>query len=436
MTLNNELKNWYVTNFKMFEEGLNGESKSKFHLVRKDALSKFRELEFPTTKDEEWKYTNISPLLNYNFRQPVSTKLKPEQIEKYLFNTKDFITLVFINGFYDESLSSVPKEIKGLTVKNLSAALKENSPICEKYLSRFAPYQSSIFTALSTAFVKEGTFVHVEKNAIIEKPIQLLYLTATGENIITNPRNLFVIENNAQVKIVEIHKSLEENVNFTNLVTEVVVEENAIVEHVKLQDENLKSFHISRLEVDLKKSSNYASYNVSIGAWIARSDINARFNDEGGECTLNGLYLAHENQLVDTHTLIDHAKPNCNSHELYKGVMDDKSRAVFNGKVMVRKDAQKTNAFQENKNILLSDEAVVDTKPQLEIFADDVKCSHGATIGQLSKEGLFYLRSRGFSEELARTTLIYAFASDVVHSISISEVRDKLEEMLAEKLLK
>ncbi|MDP3831225.1 MAG: Fe-S cluster assembly protein SufD, partial [Ignavibacteriaceae bacterium] len=308
--------------------------------------------------------------------------------------------------------------------------------ITEKYLARFALYDTNIFTALSTAFLKEGAFILVEKNSVIEKPIQILYVTATGENVITNPRNLFVVEENAQVKIVEIHKSLEENLNFTNTVTEVIVDNNAVVEHIKLQDENLRSFHVSRLEVDLEKSSNYSSYNVSIGAAISRNDSNARFNDEGGECTLNGLYLTQGEQLVDNHTMIDHAKPHCNSHELYKGVMNDKSRAVFNGKVLVRKDAQKTNAFQENKNILLSEEAIVDTKPQLEIFADDVKCSHGATIGQLSKDALFYLRSRGFGEEFARTTLIYAFASDVVHSISIPEVRDRLEAMLAEKLLK
>jgi Fe-S cluster assembly protein SufD len=436
MNSNELLKNWYVTNFKTFEDNLNGESKSKFHQVRKDALSKFRELDFPTLKDEDWRYTNISPMLNYNFRQPARVKIKNEQIEKFLFNKKDFITLVFVNGYYDETLSSIPKEVKGLTIKNLSTAIKENFNITEKYLARFALYNSNIFTALSTAFLKEGAFILVEKNSVIEKPIQILYVTATGENVITNPRNLFVVEENAQVKIVEIHKSLEENLNFTNTVTEVIVDNNAVVEHIKFQDENLRSFHVSRLEVDLEKSSNYSSYNVSIGAAISRNDSNARFNDEGGECTLNGLYLTQGEQLVDNHTMIDHAKPHCNSHELYKGVMNDKSRAVFNGKVLVRKDAQKTNAFQENKNILLSEEAIVDTKPQLEIFADDVKCSHGATIGQLSKDALFYLRSRGFGEEFARTTLIYAFASDVVHSISIPEVRDRLEAMLAEKLLK
>lgn len=436
MNENLELKNSYINTFKSFEESLNGESLLPVHQIRKDAISKFSELNFPTLKDEEWKYTNLTPLLNFSFKQANRVNIKHEEIEKYLFDNNDFITLVFVNGYLDKSLSNIPKELEGLQIKHLADAIKENSEEVNKYLTRFALYDNNIFTALSTAFINEGAFISVEKNAIIEKPIQLLYITSAENEIITNPRNLFIAKENSQVKIVETYASLCDNVNFTNVVTEVIVEESAVVEHIKFQHENLKSFHISRLEVELEKTSNYASYNICIGASIARTDINAKFNGSNAECTLNGLYLTEENQLVDNHTLIDHAKPHCNSYERYKGVMDGSSRAVFNGKVMVRQDAQKTNAFQENKNILLSDDAMVNTKPQLEIFADDVKCSHGATIGQLDAEALFYLRARGFSSELARTTLIYAFASNVVHSISIPEVRHRLENILEEKLLR
>ncbi len=247
------------------------------------------------------------------------------------------------------------------------------------------------------------------------------------------PRNLFIAGKNSQVTIIEHYVSTEESVYFTNAVTEIVADENSVVDHIKLQEESINAFHIARMEVNQERNSNFSSHSISIGAGLTRNDFNSRFNDEGSECTLNGLFMIEGNQLFDAHTLIDHAMPHCNSHEHYKGILNDKSRGVFNGKVIVRPDAQKTNAFQENNNILLSNNALVNTKPQLEIFADDVKCSHGATIGQLDEEARFYLKSRGIGEEASRAILLHAFASDVVTSIKTESLRNYLEKIITER---
>ena len=267
-------------------------------------------------------------------------------------------------------------------------------------------------------------------NKIVEDPIHIIFLTSSDDKIITQPRNLFIAGKNSQVSIIEHYAGTDESIYFTNTVTEIVAGENAILDHIKLQEESKKAFHVARMEVDQERSSNFSSHSVSTGGTITRNDFNSRFNNEGGECTLNGLFILEDGQLFDVHTLIDHANPYCNSHEHYKGILEDNSRGVFNGKVIVRPDAQKTNAFQENNNILLSNNALVNTKPQLEIFADDVKCSHGATIGQLDEEARFYLKSRGIGNEAATSILIHAFASDVITSIKLDAIRNYLKEIL------
>ncbi len=383
-----EFKNWFLKNFEAFENSLNGESKKPIHKIRKDALSSFSELNFPTTKDEEWKYTNIASLLKHNFTPSKGeTQLTHEDIQKYLFDNLKDNYLVFINGFYAEELSNLQKITKSVVVKNLAKAIEENSEIVQKHFGKYAGYNGQIFTSLSTAFTNDGAFVYVPNGKVVEEPIHILFITdSIGKKVLSQPRNLFVAGKNTQVTIIEHYISLNEDIYFTNTVTEFVADENAVVDHIKLQEESKNAFHIARMEVDQERSSNFTSHSISLGASIARNDFNSKFNDVGGECMLNGLFLTDGTQHFDTHTLIDHAKPHCNSHEHYKGILDDKSRGVFNGKVIVRPDAQKTNAFQENNNIILSDEALVNTKPQLEIFADDVKCSHGATIGQLDEE--------------------------------------------------
>ncbi len=430
-----EFKNWFLKNFETFENSLNGESKKPIHQIRKDAISAFSELNFPTLKDEEWKYTNISPLLNHNFvSSKGETKLTNNDISKFLFDNIKDNHLVFVNGFYNDELSNLQKITKGVVVKNLAKAIEENSEIVEKHFGKYAVYKGQIFTSLSTAFTNEGAFIYVPDGKIVEEPIHILFITdANDKKILSQPRNLFVAGKNSQVTIIEHYISLNESIYFTNTVTEFVADENSVVDHIKLQEESKNAFHIARMEVDQERSSNFTSHSISLGAAIARNDFNSKFNDVGGECKMNGLFLTDGVQLFDTHTLIDHAKPHCNSHEHYKGILDDKSRGVFNGKVIVRQDAQKTNAFQENNNIILSDEALINTKPQLEIFADDVKCSHGATIGQLDDEAMFYLNARGIGKDTARTILIRAFASDVLTSIKIKEVRNYLEEILNKK---
>src|SRR4030067_642758 len=323
------------------------------------------------------------------------------------FEKMEHSLLVFINGIYSKALSKIKNLPKGVIAKSLAEAIKEDNPIVKQHIGKYADFKNHIFTSLSTAFVNDGAFVYVPDGKVIEDPIHILFLTIADDNkILVQPRNLFVAAKNSQSTFIEHYASLNDDIYFTNSVTEIVTEENAFVDHVKLQEESIKAFHIGRMDVHQERNSNFVSHFISFGSEISRNDFNCRFNDEGGECMLNGLYLIEGSQLFDAHTLIDHAKPHCNSHEHYKGILTDSSRGGFNGKVIGRKDAQKTNAFQENNNIILSNDALVNTKPQLEIFADDVKCSHGATIGQLDNDAMFYLKSRGIGEDEAKAILI------------------------------
>ncbi|MBK7500308.1 MAG: Fe-S cluster assembly protein SufD [Ignavibacteriales bacterium] len=430
-----DIKNYYLNQFDEFEKSLNGEKSSDFHKVRKDAISKFAELTFPTQKDEEWKYTNISSLQKHNFSPAaVKANVSSETINKFLFDKMEHSLLVFVNGNFSPELSKLIDIPKGVVIGSLAEALKNNNPVVKKHLGKYAENENYFFTTLSSAFTKDGAFIYVPDGKVVEDPIHIIFITKSGsEKILTQPRNLFVAGKNSQVTIIEHYVSDEDSVYFTNSITEIVADENAIVDHIKLQEESNKAFHIARMEVDQERSSNFSSHLISHGAEISRNDFNARFNDEGSECMLNGLFMIGDEQLFDAHTMIDHAKPHCNSHEHYKGILQDKSKGVFNGKVMVRQDAQKTNAFQQNNTILLSNDAVMNTKPQLEIFADDVKCSHGATIGKLNDEAKFYLKSRGIGEDAATAILIHAFASDVITSIKIPALRDYLEEIITKR---
>lgn len=430
-----EIKDWYVSNFGEFEKRLNGGRDNSIHQKRKDALSNFSRLDFPTIKDEEWKYTSIASLLKHNFVPSYENKdVSTQFIKSKLFDEMEHSLIVFVNGRYAPAHTDLLNLPKGVIVGSIANEIKNKNEILHKYFGKYADHQNHIFTALSTAFTEDGAFIYVPAGKIIEEPIHIIFVTTSGnQKILTQPRNLFVAEKNSQVTIIEHYVSEAASIYFTNAVTEIVAEENAIVDHIKLQEESKKAFHIARMEVDQERTSNFSSHLISTGADLTRNEFNARFNDEGGECTLNGLYMIDGTQLFDAHTLMDHAKPHCNSHEHYKGILDGKSRGVFNGKVIVRQDAQKTNAFQENNNILLSDEALVNTKPQLEIFADDVKCSHGATIGQMDEDAKFYLKSRGIGEEASKGILLHAFASDVVTSIKIESVRNYIERIITEK---
>lgn len=428
-----DIKQYFIDQFQKFERSLNGEKDSHFHKMRKSALDEFSKLSVPTQKDEEWKYTNISPLLKHNFVQGKRVHLTPDKISKFLFDQLEHSLMVFVNGHFAPELSRLDDIPDTVKVSSLSDEIKKNNPLVAKHLGKYADNKNQIFTALSTAFTNDGAFIYVPEGKIIENAIHIIFLTSSEQKICTQPRNLFIAGKNSQVTIIEHYVSDDDNVYFTNSVTEIIADENAIVDHIRLQEESTKAFHIARMEVDQERSSTFSSHLISTGAEFARNEFNATFNDEGSECTLNGLFMIKDDQLFDAHTMIDHAKPHCVSHEHYKGILQDKSKGVFNGKVMVRQDAQKTNAFQENNTILLSDDAVMNTKPQLEIFADDVKCSHGATIGKLDQNAMFYLKSRGIGDEAATAILIHAFASDVITSIKIPAVREYLEKIISQR---
>lgn len=432
-----ELKEWYSSSFEKFESNLNGESKSFFHELRKDAISKLVELDFPTLKNEEWKYTNVTPILKQNFipaRNAKTTIFSRDEIDKFLFKGFDCCLLVFVNGRYSEELSKVNELPEGIVIDSMKNVLLNNPEMIKDYAGKLSKIDNS-FNALNTAFAQDGLVIKVADGKVLENPVQVLFLNGSkGENVLSTPRNLIIAGKNSRAKVIFNYYGSTEKKYFMSAVTEVYCDDDSIVDIYKIQNEDLNSFHIEKVEVEQKQGSLFNHHSISFGGALVRNDINSTHKGERIDTHYYGLYLGNDNQHIDNHTFIDHAKPNCESNEVYKGILDDNSRGVFNGKIMVRPDAQKTNAFQSNKTILLSDKARIDTKPQLEIFADDVKCSHGATIGRLDEEAYFYIRSRGIPDELAKSMLIRAFANDVVESVKINELKDQLNHMIFEHL--
>jgi Fe-S cluster assembly protein SufD len=433
---NTNIVDWYVSNYKQFENNLNGHRNIPFYEIRKNAISNFEKLGFPTTKNEEWKYTNISPILKqeFVFSKPVA-KIEPAMIERFKFSGMDENVLVFLNGRYSKEFSSLKNLEQSIIIEGLTEAQQKYPQLVNQHLAKYADFNNETFTALNTAFTFDGLFIYIPQNIIVESPIHLLYLSDESDEIyLSNHRNLIVIEENSQAKFVDTYNHVAENTYFLNLVTEIFVGKHALVEHVKIQDESPRAFHISNCQIHQERESNFSHINIDLGASLVRNNLNIRLNGEQVESHLIGFYLGKGTQHIDNHTLVDHAYPNCYSNELYKGILDVKSHGVFNGKILVRKDAQKTNAYQDNKNLLLTDDATINTKPQLEIFADDVKCSHGATVGQLDEEALFYLRSRGINMDKALSILRYAFAKDVFDYIKIESVSEKLDQILHQRM--
>jgi Fe-S cluster assembly protein SufD len=428
-------KEMCLKSFEDFEKNLNGEKQLPIHSYRKKAFEHFINLDIPTVKNEEWKYTNISFLAKEEFIiNPVKTDFSYDHISKFLFDNLEHSLITFVNGLYIKNLSKLLDIPSGVEILSLSEAIKNNHTIVKDYLGSSSENTNNFFTTLNSSFINDGALIYVPDGKIVENPIHLIfYNNSSSPKELIQPRNLFVVGKNAQVTILEHFVSDTDTEYFTNSVTEIFVDENGNLDHIKLQEESLKSIHIGRMDINQERNSNFSSHLISTGAKFSRNEFNSVFKGEGSESTLNGLFMIDGEQLFDAHTLIDHAKPHCASHEHYKGILQGNSKGVFNGKVMVRQDAQKTNAFQENNAILLSDSAVMNTKPQLEIFADDVKCSHGATIGKLNEEAKFYLKSRGIGEDVATAILIHAFASDVITSIKIEALRDYLEKIITRK---
>jgi Fe-S cluster assembly protein SufD len=407
--------------------------------LRESALERFEQIGLPTTDVEDWKYTNVAPIAKGGF-VPVATdsqsELSAEAVAEFIAPEASS-RLVFVNGVYRAEFSSVEKLPVGVVVANLREALTgEHEFVMRSHLARPTETEIDGLNALNAAFLgSSGALIYLPKGAQVEAPIQLLFLAVkAAQPAAIFPRVLVVAERESAATLIESYASPEESLSFTNSLVEVFVGENARVTHYKVQRESERAFHIATTNAELGRSGVYDLTTITLGAQLSRHGLNIKLAHEGAECWADGLYLVGTGQHADTHSLIDHVSPHCTSHQLYKGILDGKSRAVFNGKVFVHKDAQKTDAMQSNKNLLLSNEARVDTKPQLEIYADDVKCAHGATVGQLEEEELFYLVSRGLHTDLARNLLTYGFAEELVEKIKIESIKRQLDEAILNRL--
>jgi Fe-S cluster assembly protein SufD len=429
-------KDTYLAGFEALERAGTA-APAWLHRIRRSAIDRFAEVGFPTVRLEDWKYTNVAAIAAAAF-PPVLDEAPAgpgaEALEPFAFATPG-PRLVFVNGRYSAKLSSPASLPSGVRVTSLAEALVTDAAVVERHLARHGDWARNGFTALSAAFAQDGAFVHLAPGTRVEEPIHLLFVAAApAAPVLSQPRNLVVAERESRATIVEHYVAVGDDTYLTNAVTEVVAGEGAIVEHYRVQQESRRGFHVGTTEVRQARDSRFTSGSVSLGGRLARHDLNVRFDAEGASCELDGLYVVGDRQHVDNHTLIDHARPRCTSRQLYKGVLDGASRAVFNGRVIVRPDAQRTDAHQTNKNLLLSASAEVDTKPQLEIFADDVKCTHGAAVGQLGEDAVFYLRSRGLGEAAARTLLTYGFVSDVLARIAVEPLRARLDALLMARL--
>ena len=399
--------------------------------LREYAMESFYEQGIPNRKHEEYKYTPVDLMLKGEFDFSTTKNCSGEQIEHLKF-LKDAYIIIIENGIFIQGSSNLQNLQKGLTICSLVDAVKSNSPVFEKQYAQYADVNADPFIALNTAMTKDGVFIHIAKNTIIEKPIHIIHVSTALQNTIINPRNLIVVDENAQAKIIESFETVDSTAKiFNNALTEIVVDERAIVDHYKIQNENELGYLVNTTQVIQKKQSVFSTHTFTLSGSLVRNNLTLVLDGEHIESHLNGLYLTTGNQVVDNHTLVDHRKPNCNSNELYKGIIDGKSTATFNGKIYVRKDAQKTNAFQSNKNILLSEAGTINTKPQLEIYADDVKCSHGTSTGKLDEDKIFYLRARGLSPESAKKLLMHAFASEVIDTIKIEALREYVEDKIS-----
>lgn len=403
--------------------------------VRQDAYTRFSEAGFPTARDEEWRFTPVSPIVQGSFEPAPAAAVEADRLTPFIFGHPEWPRLVFVNGRYDAELSQLPEVEHGVRMGSLSEALSAD-PSLEEHLARHAPVNESAFTALNTAFLRDGAFLHVPACTVLSQPLNVLFVTTSeAASGVTHPRNLFIVEREARASIVESYVSVAEGSSyFTNAVTEVMCGANAWLEHTRIQRESEAAYHIGLTHVEQDGDSHYRNFTLAMGGALARHNLHVRLNAPNVEALMYGLYLTRGEQVVDNHTAIYHDHPNCRSWEVYKGVLQDRSRAVFNGKVFVTPEAQKTDAKQTNRNLLLSPGARVDTKPQLEIFADDVRCTHGATVGQLDQVAMFYAQSRGIGAAEARRLLTTAFAAEVVEEVELEPVRDELERLVHERL--
>ncbi|HJN90813.1 MAG TPA: Fe-S cluster assembly protein SufD [Verrucomicrobiota bacterium] len=398
--------------------------------LRKAGLARFSDSGYPTLKDEDWRFTNVGPLTELPFR-PILSKsvqaIEQEQLDDVTFGQLDADRLVFVDGHFNASLSQIAEQSSGVTVSNLAGVQTEPNSV--------SAGDADPFIALNEAFFTDGAVIQIDDSQRLAKPVHLLFVTtASEEGEAAHIRNCIVTGANAQGTVIESHLSLGEAATVTNVVTESHIGDGANIEHIKFQDQSAKAFHLASLHSELGHDARYAFHSIALGARLSRNNLRMRLTQPGIECVLNGLYMLRGQQLADHHMIVEHAAPHCDSHEYFNGILDDQSRGVFHGRILVQPGSQKTDAKQTNKNLLLSDDATVNTKPQLEIYADDVKCTHGATVGEMDDDAVFYLRARGLDTATARRMLLHGFAGEIVERIRHDAVREELDRLVWNRL--
>ena len=428
-----ELKEKLMSSYVAFENGIN--INSDIHNIRTQALQHFEKLGFPSKQLEAWKYTSLNSVLNkdYSLFHNHDIAVELADVKKYFIHDIDTYKIVFINGKYSSFLSETTHD--GIDVCLLSSILSKPKykVVIERYFNQIAKQDN--MTSLNTAYATEGAFIHIPRGIEVKKPIQIINFSTGNDNaIMLQPRNLIVVDHNAHVQIIERHQSLTQNSVFTNSVSEIYINKYASVDYYKIQNDHDNASLIDNTFIEQQQESTCAVHTFSFGGNITRNNLNFFQKGERVNSVLKGVTITEGKQHIDHHTLVHHIKPNCESHQDYKGIYNDRSTGVFNGKVIVEKEAQKTNAYQQNNNILISTKATINAKPQLEIFADDVKCSHGCTIGQLDGQALFYMQQRGIPKKEAQALLMYAFASTVLESVKIPEVKKRITKLIATKL--
>jgi Fe-S cluster assembly protein SufD len=426
----------YLSAFESYQKNGVGVGPGWLKQLRESAIASFAKLGFPTARNEDWKYTSVDPIASTTFERVKQSdgEVAADAIAELAFIPARSARLVFIDGIYSPRLSELAGLPRGVRVESLAEALRRDDEVLRSQFSRYARHQQQSFVALNTAFVADGALIVFAKGQVVEEPIYLVFVSTAGaHNVVSHPRNLIFADEGSQARIVQSHVGIADGVYFSNAVTELVGREGAAIDYYVLQREGKGGYHIGTLEAQLSRQCTLAAHTITLAGSLVRNDLRVVLNGEGSECILNGLYVLDAKQHVDNHTEIEHCMPHAKSHELYKGILGGHARGVFNGKILVHKDAQKSDARQTNKNLLLSANALVNTKPQLEIHADDVKCSHGSTVGQLDRDALFYLRARGIGLRDAQSLLSYAFASEVISKVKIASLRARLDDYLLNK---
>jgi len=430
----------FIELFRLYENSLNGQKSYAGHTIQKTAIQRLsNDINFPTRRNEDWKYTSVAELLQPHYRQPKLVDIAAKDIKPFLFEGLDVYLLVFVNGKYNKLLSSKDELLKKIIVQDISTGLQEDGltkATASEYLNKWASKANNSFMVLNTAFAQNGIYIYVPDGLVVDRPVHILNIAHTEEEpTVISPQKIITAGENSKLTVIETYHHLtnSQQTYFTNTVTQLVLKRNAIVDHYRIQDEGERAFFINNTEVEQMRDSTYSSYVVDLGGKLVRNNLSSILKDSGTSTNFYGIYVGINKQHIDNQTFIDHAYPNCNSNELYKGVLTDNAKGVFNGKIIVRPDAQKTNAFQKNHSLVLSKAASMNSKPQLEIFADDVKCSHGATIGQLNEDALYYMRSRGLSKKESISVLKQAFLTEITELIKIESVREKVERMLIDK---